>query len=185
MVSLQSGGWMYPTPSLLWGGRTLRPSLRYFCGGRTQPVEVKKIPSWNELESCLWCLGFWKYAVFSGLFVGGGFGSSLTVGIKACRRRCVNEELAGGGPGACGSAPPSRCRWSRVRGESRPPGLGPPADRGRRGGLGPAGFQRRFPLSIWNSEVPHEAGAQMWLCVRCHAFCGLLLSQTLSFRVLC
>lgn len=48
--SLVDGCTVHP---LLLRGRTLRPSLHYFCGVRTQPLEVKKIPSWIELESCL------------------------------------------------------------------------------------------------------------------------------------
>lgn len=79
-----------------------------------------------------------------GLFVGGGLGSCLTVGRKACRRRCANEELAGRGPGARGSAPPSRCGWSRARGECSQPRLGLPAGRGQAGGGGGAGASH-FP----------------------------------------
>lgn len=102
------------------------------------------------------------WSFLGSLFVGGGFGSCLAVGIKACRRRCSSEEPALGGPGA------------------RPVlGVGGAERAGRAGGLrasGPPISDIVFLFTL-ETEVLTKAGVRMRFCVQYRAFCSLLLKH--------
>lgn len=60
MVSLQSGGWIIVHFFFSFGEAALYAllSLHYFCGGRTLPLEMKKLPGRIDLESYIAMLLF-------------------------------------------------------------------------------------------------------------------------------
>lgn len=114
--------------------------------------------NWNRVCNAFISGNMWSF--LGSLFVDGGFGSCLAVGIKACRRRCSSEEPARGGPGA------------------RPIlGVGGAERAGRAGGLRAGPISDIVFLFTLETEVLTKAGVQMRFCVQYRAFCSLLLKH--------
>lgn len=60
--------------------------------------------NWNRFCDAFISGNIWSFLIL--LFVGGDFGSSLTVGIKTCRRRCWSGSWPAAGPERAGRRPP-------------------------------------------------------------------------------
>ncbi|XP_054570344.1 collagen alpha-1(VII) chain-like [Eptesicus fuscus] len=133
-----------------------------FCGVRTSPAAAAKSPSWigfGSVSGMHVFLEIMRSFLSLLFFVGGGFDSSLTVGIQTCRRRCWSERLARGGPERAGPRPPRV--WVEPSARESPaatPATGPPGDRGPRGSPGPADRRPRCPRFPGDGGVPDQAG---------------------------
>lgn len=127
--------------------------------------------NWNRVCDAFISGNKWSFLTL--LFVGGGSGCSLTVGIKACRRRCWSEWLARGGPERGGWRPPSV--WvgpSALERCPRNPGHRRPRDTG--GPVSDIPFLDIFEtVRFW---------AQMWLHVEYHASCSLIVTREITYR---